>query len=235
MKTKPRWIPTALDCMELMLLTLIDKYNPPYDALYLYGPLKEGGEIVENMIAQAKNMHRIHHATRIVLNGTPYEETQKRGQTWMGVEFWKSVLNKTPSIPDQDVFYLPPVFFTAEESEQLLRLSVENGWNRLCIMAVPHHLPRCVLNIVATMEKLNIHKHVYAVPATVNHNWNEMTARKVFGGKDIIGPLHEHIKAEYERIVKYGGGASQDGIFLPPCATVSELKAYLQKRERQDR
>jgi len=232
------WTPTPLEMLELGFLTLIDKHNPPYEILYLYGPTQEGGEVVENMITSAKNMYFGGITKRVGILGTTFKEGQERGITWMGVEFWQQIIDRDPAIPPKDTVRLPACYFTAEESEQLLRLTDQNKWERLCIMAVPQHLPRCVLNVVATMKKLGIDKNIYAVAASLNHDWSKMATKTVVGGEKIIGHLVDHIPPEYERIVKCGGKVTPGGMYLPPfppCATVAELKEYLKKRNARDR
>lgn len=228
------WKPTMAEMVAGYLAVLCDE-RAFTDALFIHSsqgdPELDTMELCEAFYYYTKNYNT---RKKIVLNGLTAKQCQELNLAYCGYEKWREYFLSF-GIKKGAILLLPPSKHTGAESENLLHLAKEKGWKSMIIMAYPYHLLRCMCQIVAAMEKLQIHLKVYAKTFRFREiDWQRKMTRIVMNGANVLGQgtvdgqMMKHIASELERVEKY----AQEGGNFTRHATIPELLKYLAERDK---
>ena len=229
------WMPTHAEVMAATILMLSEE-PVRSDALFIHGSQGDR-ELDEREMSRAATLYCRKLFRKIVLNGLTAERCKKLNLAYSGYEVFHQGLRER-GVWQGDIELLAPSNHTAAESENLLVLARNRGWERVTIMSYPHHQLCCFLSIVEAMRKLGIWIRVYNQSFRLEDSlWQKSMTKVVIaggaaGGTPVEGDLRAHVAAEFARIVKYGQ-KSGDGFI--PHATIEEAFAYIRGRDTRGR
>jgi hypothetical protein len=211
--------------MEASLLVFMDKKKVT-DALFIHGSSVKDLELDNKILTLGAKLLHEGAANNLVINGVSQEICTEKGLAYPGAEPWRSTLE---SLGVSYVHYTQPSLHTAEESANLVDLALWNNWSSVTIMALPHHLLRCMCQIVYFLQQKNA-THIKVYARTLDDvDWLAYASKPVLGtGKSIEGTLYDHIEAEFQRIEKY---MDPTGKGYTPHATLEEVIEYIKNRD----
>ncbi|TSC68609.1 MAG: hypothetical protein G01um101456_569 [Parcubacteria group bacterium Gr01-1014_56] len=216
---------SAKSMMEAILLVLLDK-RPKTDAMFIHGSSVTDPGLDDATLKLSRETLKRGDIGRIVINGVSESVCNEKNLAYFGCEPWLRTL-AILGVERKDIVVLPESLHTAAESGNLITLALQSGWQSLTIFALPHHILRCMLQIVYLMEQRHVFLKVYA--RTLDSvDWNMDAEKTVLGGGFISGTMFNHIAAEYKRVEKY---KRRDRVGFTPHATVGELIEYIHKRD----
>ena len=163
----------------------------------------------------------------VVINGMTDADSQPKGQrlAYPGSDTFRKVLE---SFGYHDYLMIAPSKHTALESYALIALALEQGWTSVTIMSAPHHIRRCMQQMVYCLEQSGSKLKVYTRTLSWM-NWQKVTKKGVLDGEPFTGTIiGEHASQEYDRIIMY---ADREGTGYTPHATLEELIAYYERRD----
>lgn len=227
---------------QAIALTLTD-LRKKTDAVFLHGVPVIDESLFDLVIA----MFNDGQAGKIVINGLPDEMSISSGSqdSYAGSDTWVAIFEKRGI---GGILKTLPSNHTASESENILRLAEEHGWESITIVSYPYHILRCMLQIVFFLNAYNVNLKVYARTLSA-FDWQMSFERKVLNGESFSGMAWEaHMRQEYDRLVRYAdrkcfmsssGGKARAESAGPdyirthtPHATLEELVAYYQRRDK---
>lgn len=208
-------------------LVLVDQ-RPKTDAVFIHGSPAADDAIDTELLKLGVAMVAAKETGALVINGLTDEACWPNGQrlAYPGCDTWGRTLN---SIGFSDFQKIPSSKHTAAESDNLILLAKEKGWSSVCIMSYPHHILRCMLQMVFCLTRAKSDLKVYTrTLATVD--WQKVAEKGVLNSVPFRGTLVDaHIREEYERLIKY---ADKDGTGYTPHATLEELIEYYRLRDQ---
>lgn len=211
--------------MEVSLLVFMDKKKTT-DALFIHGSSVKDPQLDNKILTLGAKLLHDGSTKNLVINGLSQEICTEKDLAYPGVEPWRVILE---SLGVSFVHQIQPSLHTAAESENLVDLAIWNNWSSITIMALPHHLIRCMCQIVYFLHQKNA-THIKVYTRTFDDiDWLVHASKPVLGtGKSIEGTLYDHIEAEFQRIEKY---MDPTGKGYTPHATLEEVIEYIKKRD----
>ncbi len=215
-----------LNYARAQLLVLLDRREKT-DAVFVHGSPAANDEIDTELLRTAVQMSRVGETGCVVINGLSDAECWPNGQrlAYPGSGTWGRVLY---DLGCEDFLMIQPSKYTATESANLIKLAEENGWESLTIMSYPHHILRCMLQMVFCLERASSKLKVYTrTLATIN--WQMIATKGVLNGTPFSGTLIDvHMREEFDRVIRY---ADRDSATFTPHATLEELIEYFRTRD----
>lgn len=223
------YVVDPLNYARSSLLTLVDK-RPQTNALFIHGSPAADDGIDTELLKLGVSMVKGKDVGVLVINGLTDEACWPNGQrlAYPGCDTWGRTLE---GLGFSDFLKIPPSKHTAAESDNVIKLASEMGWKSVTIMSYPHHILRCMLQMVFCLTRAGSPLKVYArtLPTV---DMQHVTEKGVLGGEPFRGTLIDaHVREEYERLIKY---ADKDGTGYTPHATLEELVAYYSWRDRKE-
>ena len=226
--------PTAFEMMEAMLFILCDE-EKGCDAVFVHAPAVKDAKEDDKILRLAVELNHKKPHPFVAINGLSAEQCSGLGMPYPGWENWVAKLIKL-GVRKEHIVILPPSWNTPAESNNFILEAKKKKWRALTIISAPHHQLRAFLQIIASMKKLGIHVNVYN---KTHHeiDWKKILTKQMINLNDknnpkfaeiIRGTMLEHVKEEYERIVKYArkdGGHERN-------ATIPEMFKYLKFRDK---
>lgn len=208
-------------------LVLVDK-RMKTGAVFIHGSPAANDAIDTELLKLAVSMVHDQETKSLVINGLTDAACWPNGQrlAYPGCDTWGCTLS---SLEFSDFLMIPPSKHTAAESDNLIKLANEMGWESVTIMSYPHHILRCMLQMVFCLKRAQSNLKVYTrtLPSI---DWQMIAEKGVLGGQSFRGALVDaHIREEYERLIKY---ADKDGTGYTPHATLEELIDYYKWRDQ---
>lgn len=163
----------------------------------------------------------------VVINGMTDADSQPGGQrlAYPGSDTSRKMLDGWGY---RDYLMIAPSKHTAAECDALIALARENTWTRVSVMSQPHHILRCMEQMVFCLDRAGSDLKVYAMTLP-GMNWQKVAEKGVLNGVPFSGTLIDaHAREEFERTIKY---ADRDGTGYTPHATLEELIAYYERRD----
>ncbi len=228
-------------------LVLVDA-RPKTDIVFIHGSPAANDAIDAELLKLAVDMVRTQETEKLVINGLTDEACWPNGQrlAYPGCNTWGRTLQ---GLGFSEFLKIPPSKHTAAESDNLIKLAAEMGWKKLVIMSYPHHILRCMLQMVFCLKRAGSDLKVYTrtLPSV---NWQMVAEKGVLGKAPFRGTLVDaHIREEYERLISYADRAcfetpdgrmvseeeagSNDKRKYTPHATLEELIDYYKQRDDQ--
>lgn len=214
-------------------LVLVDK-RPKTNALFIHGSPAADDEIDTELLKFGVQIVKNQETGGLVINGLTDEESRPNGQrlAYPGSDTWGRTLN---GLGFGDYLKIPSSIHTAVESDNVILLAKEMGWGSVTIMSYPHHILRCMMQMVFCLTRAKSDLKVYArtLPTI---DWQKVAEKGVLDSVPFSGTLVDaHIREEYERLIKYAdkSGVAADGSKFTPHATLEELIAYYQWRDNK--
>lgn len=214
-------------------LVLVDK-RLKTNALFVHGSPAADDEIDAELLKLGVQMVKNEETKSLVINGLTDEACWPNGQrlAYPGSDTWGRTLN---GLGFDDYLKIPASKHTAAESDNVILLAKEMGWESVVIMSYPHHILRCMLQMVFCLTRAKSDLKVYArtLPTI---DWQKVAEKGVLNSTPFSGTLVDaHIREEYERLIKYAdkSGVAADGSKFTPHATLEELIAYYQWRDNK--
>lgn len=213
----------SLSMLKAAQLVLTDK-RPKTDALFIHGSPVNSEELDDRILALGASMMNRDETKAIVINGLSDEICAAKKMAYPGGDTWG---RKLALLGIAEVRKIQPSLHTAAESDNLIALAKNEGWKSVVIASLPHHVLRCMCQMVFCLERASSDLKVYARTLdTVD--WDMSAKKTVLGGGVVEGTLLDHCEAEAERLVKY---ADKNGVGYTPHATLEELIAYFGRRD----
>jgi hypothetical protein len=228
--TQSKWNPTPLEIFTAMVaIGAMPKERTP--AIFVHGSSIKSNELDELLCDEV--VWECAPETKIILNGLTAKMCKEKNLAYRGYEVWEEMLHNKVN-PD-NIMILPPSEHTGAESRNLLAMAKQESWSSLTIASYPHHILRCLLQIIALMPKDGIIK---VNTLTFNGlSWNQPLVKPIMVGgtvlgdeKDIVGSFAKHIEEEHKRIVAYAQEPGNDDNGNPKFirnATIPEMFEYL--------
>jgi hypothetical protein len=221
------YVVDPLSLMRAQLLTVGDRQDKKTDAVFVHGSPAADDEIDRWMLEYAVELSRSGKTGPVVVNSLTGAECWPNGQrlAYPGAETWHKVL---ADLDYHEAVEINPSKHTAAESDALISLAAGEGWKSVTIMSYPHHILRCMLQMVFCLNRAGSSLKVYTrtLPGI---NWQRYAEKGVLNSKPFSGTLVDvHVLEEYNRIVKY---ADREGTGYTPHSTLEELIEYYQKRD----
>lgn len=219
------WKPTSEETMKALLMVLCDEARKT-DCLFWHGSPTNSTEHNFEAAKEIANLYHSYCTRTIIINGLSRRTCKERHLCYPGHEDFTNEL-EFAGVSPQNITAIPPANHTAAESETLLVMMKERGWESVTIVSQPHHQLRCFLQIIASMKKLGIFVSVYN-RTSPKVSWREPPKKPLLGGGEIDGTLVDHVQGEHDRIVKY---ADPTGTGYSLNATIPEMFEYLKTRD----
>lgn len=202
-------------------LVLMDRRPEETSAVFIHGSPAASDKTDTELLKLAVDMVRGQETGALVINGLTDEACKPDGQrlAYPGCDTWGRTLM---SLGFENFLKIPPSKHTAAESDNLIKLAHEAGWGSVTIMSYPHHILRCMLQMVFCLERAKSELKVYTrtLPTV---DWQMVAEKGVLNQAPFSGTLIDaHMREEYERLVKY---ADRDCFKTPDGHMVSELEA----------
>jgi len=210
-------------------MTVCDRRPGHTDAVFVHGSPAMSDEIDQLLLKEAVTMVRSGQARDLVINGLTDEQCWPNGQrlAYPGSDTWRRWLNEL-GYPSPILTSAAP--HTAAESDAVIALARERGWSTVTIMSYPHHILRCMLQMVFCLERARSPLKVYTRTIIGKIDWLAVLEKGVLNSVPFRGVLGDvHIEQELARVEKY---ADKDGTGYTPHATLEELIAYFGQRDR---
>lgn len=209
------------------LLMVLTGPHPATNAVFVHGSPAADDEIDTDLLRLAVDMVAKKEAGSLVINGLTDAECWPGGKrlAYPGSDTWGRTLQQ---IGFSGQLMIPSSKHTAAESDNLISLAKEKGWESITIMSYPHHILRCMLQMVFCLARAKSDLKVYTrtLPSI---NWQKVAEKGVLNNEPFRGTLIEaHVREEYERLIKY---ADKEGTGYTPHATLNELLVYCQWRD----
>lgn len=212
--------------MEATLMVLMDK-KVTTDFVFIHGSSVKDEKLDSDLLSLGAELLKSGQVKNIVINGLSSKDCEEKNIAYPGYDVWA---NKLQLLGVSNINAIAPSWHTAAESSNLVDFAITMGWNEITIMAFPHHLVRCMCQVVYFLKKKNAtHIKVYARTFDTI-DWLQGAVKPVLGtGKSINGTLFDHIEAEFQRIEKY---MDPTGKGYTPHATLEEVIDYIKNREK---
>ncbi len=207
-------------------LVLVDR-RPRTDALFIHGSPAADDEIDLALLKLGASMVDGGESGVLVINGLSDEACWPNGQrlAYPGSDTWGKALS---SIGCPDFLKIPPSEHTAVESDNVIKMAEERGWKSVTIMSYPHHILRCMMQMVFCLTRAKSKLGVFTRTLPTVH-WQKVAEKGVLRSAPFRGTLVDaHVREEYERLIKY---ADKEGTGYTPHATLEELIAYYARRD----
>lgn len=223
------WTPNALEMMQAQIAVLTDCPPINCDAIFIHWVP------IQNNTLNKKHLHVICNAYKNKLTNTiilnPLTKAVCRSEQIYSTGVYETLQKGLISsgIRKTDIDTIPLAFNTAEESREFLKLAKSKGWKKLIISSQPHHQLRCFLQIIALMHEINFYPKVYNL-THYKIPQNIVFKRSVLKNKPFVEKFFEHVRTEYERIVRYAN-LSKDGKKFIRHANIPEMITYLSQRD----
>lgn len=220
------YVVDPLSYARASLLVLLDK-RPKTDGVFVHGSPTANDEIDTSLLEMAVSMTKSGETDNLVINGLTDEACYLSGRrlAYPGCDTWGRTIQ---GFGLSKFLKILPSLHTAAESDNLIKLALEMGWKNLVVMSYPHHILRCMLQMVFCLKRAGSDLKVYTrtLPSI---DWQICSEKTVLGRASFQGTLIDvHVREEYERLIKY---ADKDGTGYTPHATLEELIDYCQWRD----
>lgn len=153
------YVPSALSYACASSLVLVDK-RPAANAVFIHGPPAADDGIDTDLLKLGISMVASKEAGALVINGLTDEACWPNGQrlAYPGCDTWGRNL---VGLGYPEYLKIPPSKHTAAESDNLILLAKEMGWGSVVIMSYPHHILRCMLQMVFCLARAKSGLKVY--------------------------------------------------------------------------
>lgn len=230
--TDKPYLPSALVMFQAIYLTSMGS-QPKTDAIFVHGSPAASDEIDKKLLFLATSMLTSGDASNLVINGLTDQMCVEVGNgqrlAYPGCDTWGKVLE---GMGLHGYMLIPPSKHTAAESDAVIKLAQEKGWGSVTIMSYPHHILRCLMQMVFCLARARSSLKVYT-KTLPNIDWQMNVEKGVLGGEVFRGSLVEvHAKEEFERIIRYANMMGRDTIGgFTPHWDLEALIAYCKWRD----
>ncbi len=217
----------SLEEMQALLMCVTDP-RVDTDTIFLHGSSVKSSQLDDLILQCGADLLLKTFAVSIVVNGKPASECAQIA--YAGVEVWLLSLLDLGVLQNQ-INTIAPSAHTAAECKAFIELSKERGWKSVTVVALPHHILRCMRTWVAVIRAAGIDLKVYAqTPHSVD--WMMPAQKPVLDGPDIKGTYFDHIAREHAQGERFENkaGVDEKGKFTPH-ATLAELIEYMKTRD----
>ncbi len=215
---------SSADMMKALLLVLTDQKHRS-DAVFVHGSSVNSVDLDERVLNHLNEIQ----VRNLIVNGTSDDRCREKKLAYPGCETWLRQL-ETIGFNRDDVQFTPEALHTAAESDAVINICQSKGYRSLTLLALPHHILRCMLQMIFCLQRKKVELAVYA-QTFGNVDWNMDAMKTVLGGSTIQGVFSDHIDAEHQRIEKY---MDRSGTGYTPHATLTELIQYMSTRRISD-
>ncbi len=222
------YVVDPLNFARAIFLTNMDRQDKKTDAVFIHGSPAASIPLDEAMLGMAVKMRRDEQVGAIAINGLSDADCCPGGvrMAYPGADTWGKMLEV---LGEKEVFKILPSKHTAAESDNFIKLSLQQGWKSVTIMSYPHHILRCMLQMVFCLERAGWPDLKVYTRTMSTVDWQMIVEKGVINGPSFAGRLIDvHMREEYERIIKY---ANKEGKGYTPHATLEELIAYYERRD----
>jgi len=195
----------------------------PLDALFLHARDDEETP----MLDEAARLWREGRTASLVISSMRSEECLRRNIAYTGGDIWRQRLRER-GVAEEAILEIRNVenFTTGSEARQLMELADASRWTTIGIMAVPYHLPRCLLTHVQAMIEFHLDLDLSAVCAKAVVDWSQTISRPLMDAANEDGTRVMQSAKEAERILRYSA--------FPPGARVATPQDGLDYLSRRD-
>ncbi len=199
-------------------------HTPPKhtaDAIFIHGSSIRSDELDKALISHACSLVRRRVAPVVVVNGLSDKVCREKNLAYAGADSWRDMLHKR-NVP---VLQIPASPHTPAECDNLIKFASEQGWKRVEVLSLPHHLLRCAAQMVFCLKRAESPLEAF-YSSFVFASWNMHAVKPVLGGGVEEGSFFDHIGIEHSRFEKY---SDQSGSGYTPNASLGDLVEYLKK------
>jgi hypothetical protein len=214
-----------LHIAEALHLVLVDKRKET-DATFVHSPAADSTILHDDLLCLLADMQKGGKNGPLLLNGASAEDFAKEGFTSSYPDFDELGRRLVGmGVDHRNIRHIAPAMNTAKESWGFVQMASIMGWRSATVVALPHHILRCMLSTVAELERANYHLNLYArTLETVD--WGIPT-RKCRANEEQRAYFYQ-IEEEFNRIEKYRARAEGSHT---PHAEIGELIRHIQDRD----
>lgn len=205
-------------------------------ATYIHGSPAASLDIDRTVLSDAVLKLADGETDILVINGLDGGDLlDAKGQplAYPGAAAWMEILVDEFGVDESRILIMPPAKHTAAESDNLLKLAAEKGWDIVGIMSWPHHILRCAMQMVFCQTRAQSTIKVYPSTVVDFTRWHTIAKKGVLNAAPFVGTLIDaHMGEEVGRVIRYANMQGKDhlGSFTPHW-TLEALVHYCKWRD----